>query len=136
MAFFPSSLPESLPSNLIHHTFPSSLQSYTPILYIQVCSFIAAAGSSDDRTSPTTHTQEWEHWKSHIGSIGKLLPNMEAKFVDEEGNEVPHGKDGELWMRGPNVFKGYLNNDEATKNSITEDGWFKSGDVGHVDEDG
>lgn len=89
-----------------------------------------------DRTSPTTHTQEWEHWKSHIGSIGKLLPNMEAKFVDEEEQEVPNGKDGELWMRGPNVFKGYLNNPEATKNSITEDGWFKSGDVGHVTEEG
>ena len=56
--------------------------------------------------------------------------------MDEEGNEVPHGKDGELWMRGPNVFKGYLNNVEATRNSITEDGWFKSGDVGYVDEDG
>ena len=61
---------------------------------------------------------------------------MEAKFVDEEGAEVPHGKDGELWMRGPNVFKGYLNNAEATKNSITEDGWFKSGDVGHVTPEG
>jgi long-subunit acyl-CoA synthetase (AMP-forming) len=61
---------------------------------------------------------------------------MEAKFVDEEENEVPHGKDGELWMRGPNVFKGYLNNPEATRNSITQDGWFKSGDVGHVTDEG
>lgn len=71
-----------------------------------------------------------------MGSIGKLCPNMEAKFVDEEGNEVPPGKDGELWMRGPNIFKGYLNNDAATKNSITADGWFKSGDVGHVSPEG
>jgi 4-coumarate--CoA ligase len=61
---------------------------------------------------------------------------MEAKFVDEEGNEVEDGKDGELWMRGPNICRGYLNNEKATKNSITEDGWFKSGDVGHVTPDG
>ena len=91
---------------------------------------------SDSRTSPTTHTQEWVHWKSHIGSIGKLLPNMEAMFVDEEGNEVEPGKDGELWMRGPNVFRGYLNNEEATQNSITKDGWFKTGDIGHVTSEG
>jgi 4-coumarate--CoA ligase len=89
-----------------------------------------------NRTSPTTHTQEWDHWKSHIGSIGKLVSNMEAMIVDEEGNEVETGKDGELWMRGPNIFAGYLNNEEATRNSITKDGWFKSGDVGHVTPDG
>jgi long-subunit acyl-CoA synthetase (AMP-forming) len=57
-------------------------------------------------------------------------------IVNEEGNEVENGKDGEVWMRGPNVFKGYLNNDEATRNSITKDGWFKSGDVGHVTPEG
>jgi len=61
---------------------------------------------------------------------------MEAKFVDEEENEVEHGKDGELWMRGPNIFRGYLNNEEATRNSITKDGWFKSGDVGYVTPEG
>jgi long-subunit acyl-CoA synthetase (AMP-forming) len=61
---------------------------------------------------------------------------MEARFVDEDGNDVPHGQDGELWMKGPNVFKGYLNNDAATKNSFTDDGWFKTGDVGHVTDEG
>lgn len=61
---------------------------------------------------------------------------MEARFVDEDGNDVPHGKDGELWMKGPNVFKGYLNNEAATKNSFTTDGWFKTGDVGHVTNEG
>jgi len=87
-------------------------------------------------TSPTTNAQEWEHWRSHIGSIGKLCPNMEARFVDEDGKDVPHGEDGELWMKGPNVFKGYLNNDAATKSSFTDDGWFKTGDVGHVTDEG
>lgn len=64
------------------------------------------------------------------------MPSMEAMIVDEEGNELEIGKDGELWMRGPNIFLGYLNNEEATRNSITEDGWFKSGDIGHVNKDG
>ena len=57
-------------------------------------------------------------------------------IVDEEGNEVEPGKVGELWMRGPNVFRGYLNNEEATQNSITKDGWFKSGDIGYVTSEG
>jgi 4-coumarate--CoA ligase len=61
---------------------------------------------------------------------------MEAMIVDEDGNEVEIGKDGELWMRGPNIFLGYLNNEEATRNSMTEDGWFKSGDIGHVNAEG
>ena len=64
------------------------------------------------------------------------MPSMEAMIVDEEGNELEIGKDGELWMRGPNIFLGYLNNEEATRNAITKDGWFKSGDIGHVSEDG
>jgi long-subunit acyl-CoA synthetase (AMP-forming) len=61
---------------------------------------------------------------------------MEAMIVDEEGNEVDTGKDGEVWMRGPNICKGYLNNPEATATAITKDGWFKSGDVGHVTSEG
>ena len=61
---------------------------------------------------------------------------MEAKVVDEEGNEVEAGKDGELWLRGPNIYVGYLNKEEANRNPITEDGWLKSGDVGQVTPEG
>jgi long-subunit acyl-CoA synthetase (AMP-forming) len=61
---------------------------------------------------------------------------MEAMIVDEEGHEVETGTDGEVWMRGPNIFAGYLNNEEATRYSITPEGWFKSGDVGHVTPEG
>jgi long-subunit acyl-CoA synthetase (AMP-forming) len=87
-------------------------------------------------TSPTTHTQPWSDWDKMIGSVGKLLPNQTAKYMDEEGNEVPAGETGELWIKGPNVFKGYLNNPEGTKNALTEDGYFKTGDVGHQDNKG
>jgi acyl-CoA synthetase (AMP-forming)/AMP-acid ligase II len=87
-------------------------------------------------TSPTTHTQPWEDWQKHVGSVGKMLSNQVAKYVDAEGNEVPAGQTGELWIKGPNVFLGYLNNPEGTKNALTEDGYFKTGDVGHQDEEG
>ncbi|KAF2156432.1 acetyl-CoA synthetase-like protein [Myriangium duriaei CBS 260.36] len=87
-------------------------------------------------TSPTTHTQPWEDWHDTIGSVGKMLPNQTAKYVDADGKEVPKGQAGELWIKGPNVFLGYLNNEEATKDAITEDGYFKTGDVGYEDENG
>lgn len=87
-------------------------------------------------TSPTTHTQRWEDWNTSIGSVGRLLPNQIAKYMDAEEKEVPVGQTGELWIKGPNVFKGYLNNSEGTKHALTDDGFFKTGDVGHQDEKG
>lgn len=88
-------------------------------------------------TSPVTHVQQWEDWESAMGSCGKLVPNMTAKYIADDGvTELPPGQTGELWVKGPNVMMGYLNNPTATKNSITEDGYFKTGDVGHVDKDG
>ncbi|KKY19534.1 putative 4-coumarate- ligase [Diplodia seriata] len=87
-------------------------------------------------TSPTTHTQEWRDWDAKIGSVGKLMPNQVAKYMDPEEKEVPVGGTGELWIKGPNVFKGYWRNEEATRNALTQDGFFKTGDVGHQDSEG
>jgi acyl-CoA synthetase (AMP-forming)/AMP-acid ligase II len=87
-------------------------------------------------TSPTTHIQTWEAWKTTIGSVGLLLPNQTAKYMSAEEKELPVGETGELWIKGPNIFLGYLNNAEGTKNALTEDGYFKTGDVGHQDSDG
>lgn len=56
--------------------------------------------------------------------------------MDPSETEVPAGQTGELWIKGPNIFKGYHNNREATKAALTEDGYFKTGDVGHEDADG
>ena len=56
--------------------------------------------------------------------------------MSPEETELPIGETGELWIKGPNVFKGYLNNPEGTKNALTSDGYFKTGDVGHQDKDG
>lgn len=87
-------------------------------------------------TSPTTHTQPWGDWNKTIGSVGTMLPNQTAKYMSPEETEVPVGEVGELWIKGPNVFKGYLNNPEGTKNALTDDGYFKTGDVGYQDKNG
>ncbi|BAE65093.1 hypothetical protein BDV35DRAFT_209509 [Aspergillus flavus] len=91
-------------------------------------------------TSPTTHTQPWEEWRTSIGSVGKLLPNMEAKYMtmpedESEPREVSVGEVGELYMKGPNIFQGYHNNPAATADCLT-DGWFRTGDVGYQDKNG
>ncbi|KAL2872437.1 acyl--CoA ligase [Aspergillus lucknowensis] len=92
-------------------------------------------------TSPTTHTQPWGEWRESVGSVGKLLPNMEAKYMTmpedgSEPSEVATGEVGELYLRGPNVFLGYHNNPAATADSISPDGWFRTGDVGYQDKKG
>jgi acyl-CoA synthetase (AMP-forming)/AMP-acid ligase II len=71
------------------------------------------------------------------GSIGALVPNTEARLVDPEtGEDVPEGEEGEIWIRGPQVMKGYLNNPQATAEIFTDDGWLRTGDIGRIDENG
>ncbi|MQL98342.1 hypothetical protein Taro_031037 [Colocasia esculenta] len=70
-------------------------------------------------------------------SVGLLAPNTQAKVVHwQSGLCMPFGDDGELWLRGPSVMKGYLNNDSATTLTIDGDGWLRTGDIAHFDEDG
>jgi long-chain acyl-CoA synthetase len=58
------------------------------------------------------------------------------RLIDEEGNTVPDGEIGEIAIRGHNVMKGYWNKPEATAQAMTADGWFRTGDMAHVDADG
>ena len=64
-------------------------------------------------------------WNVRKGTVGQLIPNCEAKTVDEE-----------LWVRGSSVMQGYYKMPEETKAALTEDGWLRTGDLGYVDEDG
>ena len=86
--------------------------------------------------SPAVTTQLFDDWQTAIGSVGKILPNQLVKVVDETGGMLPAGEDGEFWVKGPNVFPGYLNNPQATVNCMTEDGFMKTGDIGHITRDG
>lgn len=71
------------------------------------------------------------------GSSGQLIPGTQARIVDPEtGADVARGMPGELWFRGPQNFKGYLNKPNATAESITADGWVRTGDIGTFDADG
>ncbi len=76
------------------------------------------------------------HDKVKIGTVGQPVPSTEVKAVDEQGNDVGFGEKGELWIRGPQVMKGYWRNDAATNDAITSDGWFKSGDFAVIDSEG
>jgi len=97
------------------------------------CEVVQGYGMTE--TSPVSHTAP--RGKHKPGTIGPCLPNMECRIVDPEtGEDAEEGERGELWMRGPNIMKGYLNNEEATRETIVEDGWLRTGDVAILDEDG
>ena len=70
------------------------------------------------------------------GSIGTPIDGVEMKVVDDDDNDVPQGEVGEIVIRGHNVMKGYWDRPDATEETITEDGWFHTGDMAKVDEDG
>jgi long-chain acyl-CoA synthetase len=70
------------------------------------------------------------------GSIGIPITDVEMRVVDEQGAELAPGEVGEIVIRGPNVMKGYWQRPDATADAIRDGGWFHSGDLGRVDEDG
>ncbi|OVA12068.1 AMP-dependent synthetase/ligase [Macleaya cordata] len=70
-------------------------------------------------------------------SVGLLAPNTQAKVVNwDTGLCLPPGRSGELWLRGPGIMKGYLNDADATKSTVDKDGWLHTGDIAHFDQDG
>ena len=70
------------------------------------------------------------------GSCGRLVPGVEAKVVDENGQPLPAGEVGELWLRSRGMFSGYFGQPELTTQRMTDDGWFKTGDLMRESEDG
>ena len=70
------------------------------------------------------------------GSVGIPLPGVEVRIVDDDGEEVEPGDPGEILVRGPNVFAGYLDDEKATRRALDRAGWLHTGDVGVMDEDG
>ncbi|KAL0955979.1 hypothetical protein HGRIS_002158 [Hohenbuehelia grisea] len=102
--------------------------------------FSVTQGYGLTETSPTCHCLPAHDSERKMGSIGLLLPNLEARLVvDGEGDgniDADEGQPGELWLRGPTIMKGYLNNPTATADCITEDKWFKTGDIAVRDGEG
>ncbi|GAB4311105.1 MAG: AMP-binding protein [Promethearchaeota archaeon] len=81
----------------------------------------------------TSPDDDFDH---RINSVGRPIPDIEVKIVDEDMREVPVGEDGELVVRGPNVMKGYFKDPERTAQAIEPDGWLHTGDLARVDEEG
>lgn len=69
-------------------------------------------------------------------SAGPVLPGIEVRIVDENGRDRPPGAAGEIWLRGPNCMLGYYKNEAATRDVLTPDGWYKTGDLGSIGDDG
>ena len=85
--------------------------------------------------SPATHYTVAGTERS--GTVGQLMPSIEMRIIDpESGKDVPLGQPGEVWVRGPNVMRGYLNNPEATAKTVDSDGWLHTGDIGFTDAGG
>jgi acyl-CoA synthetase (AMP-forming)/AMP-acid ligase II len=104
-----------------------------------------AQGYGMTELSPVSHTTPdagceppgAEGYDVPKGSVGYALPNTECRLVDPgTGEDAAEGERGELWIRGPQVMKGYLNNPDATAATVDDDGWLHTGDVAIVDDHG
>jgi long-chain acyl-CoA synthetase len=97
------------------------------------CAILEGYGLSE--TSPVASFNHPDRERKP-GSIGTPIQGVEMQVWDEQGNELPQGEVGEIVIRGHNVMKGYWERPEATAEAINNDGWFRTGDMARVDEDG
>ncbi|MBO0864711.1 MAG: long-chain-fatty-acid--CoA ligase [Mycobacterium sp.] len=112
----------------------AALQAWPSTDFIQVYGLTEVCGVIS-HLMPDAHRDE-EHPERLI-SAGTPIPGAEVRVVDPDTlTDVPTGQPGELWFRTPQLMKGYLNRPEATAEAVTADGWFRTGDIGRVDEDG
>ena len=98
---------------------------------------VVGQGYGMTEMSPATNLDDIDPGKVKAGSIGPIMPNTEAMIVDiDSGDALGCNQQGEYWVRGPQRMTGYLNRPEATAESIDDEGWYHSGDIGYIDEDG
>ena len=98
---------------------------------------VVSQGYGLTETSPVTHSTPYTPGMPKLGGVGPCLPNTESKVVDvATGAELGPKELGEVCIRGPQVMMGYLNNPQATANTIDREGWLHTGDIGYADEAG
>ncbi|MEM9732343.1 MAG: long-chain-fatty-acid--CoA ligase [Pseudomonadota bacterium] len=102
-------------------------------LAITGCPICEGYGLSETSSGITCNPTDTD---AYTGTVGLPMPNVEVRMVDEDGKEVPIGERGEIAIRGPQVMAGYWQQPEATEKAFTKDGFFLSGDVGVMDENG
>ena len=86
-----------------------------------------------ESASAVTYNHIYRH---RIGSVGEAVPGLEVQIRDLSGNLLNSNQEGEICIRGRNIMKGYLHNPEETRAAFWEKGWFRSGDIGYLDEKG
>ncbi len=112
-----------------------AVQSATAKLWLEKtgCAIIEGYGLSETSPSVTCNPSDST---AYTGNIGLPMPNTELKLLDDDGNEVPMGQPGEIAIKGPQVMAGYWQRPDETAKVMTADGFFRSGDIGVVDERG
>ncbi|HXY31258.1 MAG TPA: AMP-binding protein [Gemmatimonadaceae bacterium] len=98
---------------------------------------VVAQGYGMTESSPVTHACPGNPPRIKAGSVGVCVPNTEVRIVDvATGASLGPNESGELWIRGPQVMMGYLNCPDATRDTVDEEGWLHTGDIGYVDDEG
>jgi long-chain acyl-CoA synthetase len=112
-----------------------AVQSATAKLWLEKtgCPIVEGYGLSETSPSATCNPVDST---AYSGNIGLPMPNTEIELLDDEGREVPQGTPGEIAIRGPQVMAGYWQRPDETAKVMTADGFFRSGDIGTVDERG
>ncbi|HEX7168617.1 MAG TPA: class I adenylate-forming enzyme family protein [Acidimicrobiales bacterium] len=107
----------------VHETFPNVRSTSNAYGLTESSSAVTINSGKDNATRPD--------------SVGRPLPVIDVKVVSPETEEdLPIGSTGEVWLRGPHIMPGYWRKPEATAETLTADGWLRTGDLGHVDDDG
>ncbi|WP_205014309.1 long-chain-fatty-acid--CoA ligase [Nocardioides albidus] len=115
----------------------AAMEAWPETDFIQVYGLTEVAGVATHLMPDEHRTAEADGHPERLVSAGRPIPECEVRVVDPATlAEVATGEEGEIWLRTPQLMKGYLGKPEATAEVITEDGWFRTGDVGHVDEEG
>ena len=108
----------------IHDRFPKVRKTLATAYGLTESASVATSNTGDD-------------YRTHPDSVGRPAPTVEIEVIDPDGERVPVGETGEIWLRGPTMMRrGYWNRPDATAEAITPDGWFRSGDIGRFDDDG
>jgi long-chain acyl-CoA synthetase len=112
-----------------------AVQSATAKLWLEKtgCPIVEGYGLSETSPSATCNPVDST---AYSGNIGLPMPSTEIKLIDDDGNEVPPGQPGEIAIKGPQVMAGYWQRPDETAKVMTADGFFRTGDIGTVDERG
>lgn len=115
----------------------AAMEAWPETDFIQVYGLTEVSGVATHLMPEEHRNAEREGHPERLLSAGTAIPGMEIRIVDAAtGADLPTGEPGEIWLRSPQVMKGYHGNPEATAEVITEDGWFRTGDIGHLDDGG